>query len=110
VMLLVNMPRHCTDIPVWIPRSFRRYKRLKKNPRHHIIATFQKNYRIRRWYGWYIPTDVFRWYRQTISPTDGFYRYIPTDVETELLSSIIFTDKNILSVILLVFADFLVVK
>jgi len=57
-----------------------------KNPRHHTIATFQKNYIIRRWYGWYIPTDVFRRYIPTISSTGIVCRYIPTEVEKEIIS------------------------
>jgi hypothetical protein len=34
---MVNGPRHCTEIPVWIPWSFRRYNRLKK---FHVIKMF----------------------------------------------------------------------
>ena len=70
----------------------------KKNQLHHNVATFQKNYIIRRRYGRYIPTNIFRRYIPTVSPTGIVYQYIPIEVEMELLSS----------VILLVFADFLI--
>jgi hypothetical protein len=55
----------------------------EKNPRHYTIATFQKKCIVRR--------------------------YIPTVFETKLYLSINITDENILSVIPLVFTDFLVV-
>ena len=42
-------------------------KSSEKNPHHHIVATFQKNYIIRRRYGQYIPTDIFHRYRPTVS-------------------------------------------
>jgi hypothetical protein len=42
------------------------------NPRHHTIATFQKNYIVCRRYG----------------------RYIPKDFETELFPSVKITDKK----------------
>jgi hypothetical protein len=70
-----------------------------KNLRHHTVATFQKNYIIRQRYGRYIPT---------VSPMGIVCQYIPTELETELFSSVIFTDEKISAVIPLVFADFLV--
>ena len=63
-------------------------KSFEKNPRHHTVATFQTNCIGRRRYG----------------------RYIPSELETELLPSVIITDEKIPSVIPLVFAGFLVVK
>ena len=63
-------------------------KSSEKNSRHHIIATFQKNCIVRRQYG----------------------RYIPTDFETELCSSVKISDEKIPSIIPLVFSDFLVVN
>jgi len=41
---------------------------------------------------------------------DLYRRYIPTDFEMELFPSVIITDEEIPSIILLVFAGFLVVK
>jgi len=41
-----------------------------KNPRHHTVATFQTNCIGHRRYGRYIPTEYFRWYRPTLSPTE----------------------------------------
>jgi len=73
-------------------------KSSEKNPRHHTVATFQKNYIIRRRYGRYIPTNIFHRYIPTVSPMGIVYQYIPIEVEMELLPS----------VILLVFADFLI--
>jgi len=70
------------------PSVIQLVKSSEKNPRHHTVATFQKNYIICRWYG----------------------RYIPTELETELYPSVKITDEKILSVISLVFADFLVVS
>ena len=74
-------------------------KSSEKTPRHHTVASFQTNCIGRRRSGWYIPT---------VSPTELCHRYIPTDFETELFPSVRITDKKIPSVILLVFADFLV--
>jgi len=39
----VIVSRHCTEIPVWIPRHSVG-KIVWKNPRYHAIATFYKNY------------------------------------------------------------------
>jgi len=78
----------------------------EKNTRHHTVATFQKNYLIRRRYCRYIPTDVFRRYIPTVSPTGIICRYISTELKTELFPSIRITDEKIP----LVFADFLVVR
>ena len=75
-------------------------KSSEKNPCHHTVVTFQKNCIVHRRYGRYIPTNVFHRYITTVSLTDGICRYIPTDFETELYSS----------VIPLVFADFLIVS
>ena len=72
----------------------------EKNPRHHTVATFQKNYIICRRYGRYIPT---------VSLSEIVCRYIPTELETKLFPSVKITDEKISSVISLVFADFLVV-
>ena len=83
-----------------------------KNPRHHTVATFQKNYIFRRdTVGIYQrkPIDVFRQYIPIVSPTGIFCRYIPTKVVMELFLLVIFTNEKIPSVISLVFADFLVV-
>ena len=46
-------------------------KSSEKNPRHHTVATFQKNYIICRRYGRYIPT---------VSLTEIVCRYIPTEL------------------------------
>ena len=81
----------------------------EKNPRHHTVTTFQKNYIVRRRYGRYIPTNVFHRYIPTVSPMDSLCRYISTDVEMELCPSVKITDEKILLVSPLVFADFLVV-
>jgi hypothetical protein len=62
-----------------------------------------------RRYGWYIPTEYFHRYILTVSPTDVFRRYKPTDFETEFSPSVITTDRIFLSVIPLVFSGFLVV-
>jgi hypothetical protein len=80
-------------------------KSSEKNPRHHTVATFQKNYIIRRWYGRYIPMELIRRY----IPTGIICRYIPIELEMELLPSAKITGENISSVIPLVFAGFLVV-
>jgi hypothetical protein len=79
------------------------------NPHHHTVATFQKNYIVRRRYSRYIPMDGFRRYISTVSPTDVLCRYIPKDFETELFPSVKITDKKIPSVSPLIFTDFLVV-
>jgi len=79
------------------------------NPRHHTVATFQKNYIVRRRYSRYIPTDGFRRYIPTVLPMNVLCRYIPKDFETELFPSVKITDEKISSVSPLVFADFLVV-
>ena len=81
-------------------------KSSKTNPRHHTVATLQKNYIIRRRYGLYIPTEYVRRYILTVSPTGTVCRYIPTEVEMELFPSVKITDEKIP----LVFADFLVVN
>jgi hypothetical protein len=41
-----------------------------KNPHHSTVATFQTNYIGHRRYDWYIPTEYFRRYRPTLSPTE----------------------------------------
>jgi len=83
-------------------------KSSEKNPCHHTVATFQTNCIDRQRYGQYILTDVFRRYIPTVLPTDVLCRYILTNFETELFSSVKITNKKILSVSPLVFADFLV--
>ena len=65
-------------------------KSSEKNPHHHIVATFQKNYIIRRRYGRYIPTDIFHRYRPTVSLIAIVSRYILTEMETKIFS----VDKN----------------
>ena len=64
------------------------------NPHHHTVATFQKNYIVCRRYGRYIPTDGFRRYIPTVLPTNVLCRYIPKDFETELFPSVKITDKK----------------
>jgi hypothetical protein len=54
--------------------------------------------------------EIFRRYIPTVSSTDVGHRYIPTDFETELCPSVIIIDRNIPSVIPLVFSGFLVVS
>jgi hypothetical protein len=63
-------------------------KSSEKTPRHHAVASFQTKCIVRRRYG----------------------RYIPTDFEIEFSPSVLITDEIFPSVILLVFAGFLVVK
>jgi len=77
--------------------------------RHHTVAYFQTNCIPRRRNRRYIPTEIFRRYILTVSPTGLCRRYIPTDFETELFPSVIITDGKIPSVIPLVFSGFLVV-
>jgi len=100
-------------VTVWISQfeslSHSLVKLSEKNLRHHTVTTFQKTCMVRRWYGRYIPTNVFHWYIPTVSPMYSLCRYIPTDVEIELCSSVKTTDEKILLVSLLVFTDFLVV-
>ena len=72
------------DYPGLNPSVIPSVKSSEKNPRHHMVTTFQKNCIGRR--------------------------YIPTEFETELCPSVIFTDEKIPSVISLVFVDFLVVS
>jgi hypothetical protein len=64
---------------------------------------------VRRRYGRYILTDIFRRYILTVSPTKLVRRYIPTDFETEFSLSVITTDGIFPLVIPLVFSGFLVV-
>jgi len=101
----MNVPRHFTDIPIWISRSFRWYKRLKKI---HIITLLQHSKKTIESVG--DTVGIYCRYIPTVSPTGVICRYIPTDVETKLFPSVIFTDEKISSVILLVFVDFLVVS
>jgi hypothetical protein len=97
-------------------------KSSEKTPRHHTVASFQTNCIGHRRYSRYIPTEIFCRYILTISPielchryiptgspTELCHRYIPTELETELFPLVRITDENILSVIPLVFAGFLVV-
>ena len=73
-------------------------------------CNFPKNYIICQWYGRYIPTDYFHRYIPIVSPTDILYRYITTELETKVFLSIKITDEKIMLVIMLAFADFLVVN
>jgi len=84
-------------------------KSSEKTPRHHTVTSFQTNCIGHRRYGRYIPTKIFCRYIPTVSPTELCRRYIPTELETELFPLVRITDENILSVISLVFAGFLVV-
>ena len=72
VISLVNVPRHWTEIPVWILDHFVGKIIWKKSMSSHR-CNFPKNYIICRWYGWYIPTDCFYQYIPTISPTNIVY-------------------------------------
>jgi hypothetical protein len=84
-------------------------KSSEKNPRHHTVTTFQKNYIIHRGYSRYIPMNLLCQYILTVSPTGIVCRYIPIELEMELFSSVKITDEKISLVIPLLFADFLVV-
>jgi hypothetical protein len=84
-------------------------KSAENNPRHHIVATFQKNCIVCRWYSRYIPMEVFCRYIPIVSLTDVLCRYIPTDFERELCPSVKISDEKISQVIPLVFSNFLVV-
>jgi hypothetical protein len=91
-----------------LDHSFGKIVWKKSTSSHH--CNFSKNYIIHQLYGRYIPTDVFCWYILTVSPTDIVCWYIPTKIEMEVCPSIKITDEKILSVISLVFIDFLVVS
>jgi len=77
--------------------------------RHHAVAYFQINCIPHRRNGQYISMKYFCQYIPTVSPSDLCRRYILTDFEMELFSSVIITDRKISSVIPLVFSGFLVV-
>jgi hypothetical protein len=84
------------------------YDYLSLNP--SVIPSVKSSEKIvRRRYGRYIPTKYFCWYIPTVSPTDVFRRYIPTDFEMEFSPSVITTNGIFPSVIPLVFSGFLVV-
>jgi hypothetical protein len=88
--------------------SVKVYDYLSLNP--SVIPSVKSSEKIvRRRYGRYIPTKYFCWYIPTVSPTDVFRRYIPTDFEMEFSPSVITTNGIFPSVIPLVFSGFLVV-